>query len=259
MTLPGDSHLRDLEGTAGRADLDPTVGWGRNLDSTVEAEVPDSWEDPLEPGPSADLAMQWLPPAGPPWLSAAQDLGRAQDLDRSQDRADDDRADDDRANDEIDSADDELPAEELAQDQPVDEEVALAGEEVALAVAPMVTRALAGGVDYGVPLLVTVLAMWVSAGLGGLVALVAVAFVSYNTVEQGLTGYTPGKRLTRIKLVGRSTGEPIGTGRVAIRLLVHMADLVAVGGMVPMATDPLTRTLGDRVVGAVVVVDQEGQ
>jgi len=66
-------------------------------------------------------------------------------------------------------------------------------------------------------------------------------------------GRTPGKMILRLRVVTAEGGSP-GPGVLLIRNLVRMLDLVF--GVPLMAIDPLSRRLGDRLAGSLVVHDR---
>ena len=97
--------------------------------------------------------------------------------------------------------------------------------------------------------------------LMGIGALVAFAFVLYNVViRQGRTGYTFGKTVVGIKLVGDRSGQPVGAGMSFVRQLAHIVDgLICYIGYLWPLWDAKRQTIGDKIVGTVVIVQpQEG-
>jgi uncharacterized RDD family membrane protein YckC len=91
---------------------------------------------------------------------------------------------------------------------------------------------------------------------GGLIAL---AFFLYNQViRQGRTGYTLGKTAVGIKLVGYTTGEPIGAGIAFVRQLAHYVDslLCYLGWLWPL-WDGRNQTLADKMCGTVVIIEPD--
>ncbi|MFG3441312.1 RDD family protein [Nonomuraea sp. NPDC047897] len=88
-----------------------------------------------------------------------------------------------------------------------------------------------------------------------------ILFAAYFCVQHALWGQTLGKRLCRLKVVSRATGNPPGLGRSAIRALIHPAlfgvplvglPLFLVNAMSIMA-HPKRRCLHDMVTGTVVI------
>jgi uncharacterized RDD family membrane protein YckC len=85
---------------------------------------------------------------------------------------------------------------------------------------------------------------------------IAIAFGFWNVVfRQGRTGYTLGKEAVGIRLVGISTGQPIGAGLSFVRQLAHVLDNLAcyLGWLWPL-WDPKNQTLADKVMSTVVVI-----
>ena len=72
-------------------------------------------------------------------------------------------------------------------------------------------------------------------------------------LEIAMGGRTPGKRLLQLRVVTAEGGTP-GAGALLIRNLVRSIDLAA--GVPLMAIDPLSRRLGDRLGGTLVVHDR---
>jgi uncharacterized RDD family membrane protein YckC len=71
--------------------------------------------------------------------------------------------------------------------------------------------------------------------------------------EIAMQGRTFGKRALRLRVVTAEGGTP-GAGALLIRNLVRSLDLLV--GVVLMAIDPLSRRLGDRLAGTLVVHDR---
>ncbi len=72
-------------------------------------------------------------------------------------------------------------------------------------------------------------------------------------LEIAMGGRTPGKRALQLRVVTAEGGTP-GAGALLIRNLVRSIDIVA--GVPLMAIDPLSRRLGDRLGGTLVVHDR---
>ena len=88
--------------------------------------------------------------------------------------------------------------------------------------------------------------------LGGLTSLL---FTIWNTyVKQGTTGYTIGKGVMGIRLLGEQTGQPVGAGMAFVRSLVHVLDTLAcyVGWLWPI-WDGKRQTFADKIMKTVVV------
>lgn len=133
-----------------------------------------------------------------------------------------------------------------------------------LPVASVGSRSLAAFLDYLI--LVALLILWVlfSAFAVGAVwpSLVPVFIIvgiflldwSYFAgFEIGAGGRTPGKMALRLRVV-TAEGGSAGAGALLIRNLVRSVDLVF--GVPLMAIDPLSRRLGDRLAGTLVVHDR---
>ena len=89
--------------------------------------------------------------------------------------------------------------------------------------------------------------------LGGLIT---IAFNVYNVIiRQGRTGYSLGKTVVGIRLVKISTGQPMGAGLCFVRQLAHYVDsLVCYLGWLWPLWDSRNQTLGDKIMGTVVVI-----
>jgi uncharacterized RDD family membrane protein YckC len=88
--------------------------------------------------------------------------------------------------------------------------------------------------------------------LGGLLAL---AFGIWNIfIRQGRTGQTIGKGVVGIKLVGESTGQPIGAGMAFVRQIVHILDSLAcyLGWLWPL-WDGKRQTFADKIMSTIVI------
>jgi uncharacterized RDD family membrane protein YckC len=136
-----------------------------------------------------------------------------------------------------------------------------------LPVASVGSRALAVMLDYLV--LAALLFVWV---FGGGIALamaspdLAAVFVvagvfllqwGYFAIQEIVTGgRTLGKRVLGLRVVTAEGGTP-GPGSLLIRNLVRFIDLVF--GVPLMAIDPLSRRLGDRLAGTLVVHEREAE
>jgi uncharacterized RDD family membrane protein YckC len=93
-------------------------------------------------------------------------------------------------------------------------------------------------------------------------ALLYVAFYLYNwCFRQGRTGYTFGKTVVGIKLVGERTKEPIGGVLSFVRQLAHIVDgLVCNLGYLWPIWDVKKQTFADKIMGTLVIVQpQEAQ
>jgi uncharacterized RDD family membrane protein YckC len=94
--------------------------------------------------------------------------------------------------------------------------------------------------------------------VGGLLYL---AFYIYNwCIRQGRTGYTFGKSVVGIKLVGERTGQPIGGGMSFVRQLAHIVDgLVCNLGYLWPIWDRKKQTFADKIMNTLVVVQPQDQ
>jgi uncharacterized RDD family membrane protein YckC len=133
-----------------------------------------------------------------------------------------------------------------------------------LPVAGLGSRSLAAFLDYlGMAALA---ALWImlSLFLGGLLTpgwvpvlllggLFLIHWGYFAGLEIGMGGRTLGKRALQLRVVTAEGGTP-GAGALLIRNLVRTIDLVA--GVPLMAIDPLSRRLGDRLGGTLVVHDR---
>ncbi len=97
----------------------------------------------------------------------------------------------------------------------------------------------------------------VSDVLGILVALVgyvaAFAIAIYFYWLTGATGQSPGKRLTGIKVIAESTGQPIGGGGGIIRYFAHIPDGFCMIGYLWPLWDDKKQTFADKIQSTVVV------
>lgn len=92
--------------------------------------------------------------------------------------------------------------------------------------------------------------------VGGLMYL---AFYVYNwCIRQGRTGYTFGKTVVGIKLIGELTGQPIGSGMSFVRQLAHVLDgLVCNLGYLWPIWDRKKQTFADKIMGTVVIIQPQ--
>lgn len=101
---------------------------------------------------------------------------------------------------------------------------------------------------------------WDNAGtplviLGAVLFLLPLAFFVWNTcLRQGRTGYSLGKGIVGIRLIGESTGQPVGGGMSFVRYLVHFLDSLAcyLGWLWPL-WDTKRQTFADKILSTVVV------
>ncbi|HET6214763.1 MAG TPA: RDD family protein [Micromonosporaceae bacterium] len=88
--------------------------------------------------------------------------------------------------------------------------------------------------------------------IGGLISL---ALLIYNRwVKGGSTGQTWGRSALGIKLVGDTTGQPIGAGMAFVRDLAHIVDTLIcyIGWLFPL-WDKKGQTVADKIMKTVVV------
>ena len=104
---------------------------------------------------------------------------------------------------------------------------------ILLVVVSLILRALLHGIGSGLTLLIE---------------------IGYFTYFHGNTGQTPGDAALSIRVVDRSTGEPIGYGRAFLRWLVSLVSaLVLFIGFLWMLWDSEKQTWHDKVANDVVV------
>ncbi|MCD6640349.1 MAG: RDD family protein [Nocardioides sp.] len=98
---------------------------------------------------------------------------------------------------------------------------------------------------------------WVLMAIGIIGAL---AFFVWNwCIKQGRTGYTIGKGVLGIKLVGDQTGQPIGAGMSFARQIVHIVDSLPcyLGYLWPL-WDAKRQTFADKILKSVVIDQPKG-
>jgi uncharacterized RDD family membrane protein YckC len=133
-------------------------------------------------------------------------------------------------------------------------------------VAGVGSRVLAGILDGVLQMIVQVVwlfALILLAGVAGLSGpLVLVGFFAgsflvdwayFAGTEIAMHGRTPGKKAVGLRVVTRGGGAA-GTGQLLTRNLVRVVDLIV--GIPLMAIDPLSRRLGDRLAGTIVIHDR---
>ena len=99
----------------------------------------------------------------------------------------------------------------------------------------------------------TVSALGLVLAVLGYVGIVAV--VIWNMiVRQGRTGWSIGKQVLGIRLIGERTGEPIGPGLTFVRALAHILDSLPcyLGYLWPL-WDQKKQTFADKIMGTVVI------
>lgn len=90
--------------------------------------------------------------------------------------------------------------------------------------------------------------------VGGVLALVV--FVWNTCLRAGRTGYSVGKSVLGIKLVGDESRTPIGPGRAFLRYLCHVVDAIPLylGYLWPL-WDAKRQTFSDKIMRTVVLVE----
>lgn len=99
----------------------------------------------------------------------------------------------------------------------------------------------------------------VVSAIGLLIAVVgyggAIGVAIWNMVfRQGRTGWSIGKQVIGIRLIGEQTGQPIGPGLTFVRMLAHVLDSLPcyLGYLWPL-WDPKRQTFADKVMSTVVI------
>jgi uncharacterized RDD family membrane protein YckC len=128
------------------------------------------------------------------------------------------------------------------------------------------SRVLAGILDGILQLVIQVVWLFALiflaglAGLSGPVVLVGffagsflVDWAYFAGTEIAMHGRTPGKKAVGLRVVTRGGGSA-STGQLLTRNLVRVVDLIV--GIPLMAIDPLSRRLGDRLAGTIVIHDR---
>jgi len=141
--------------------------------------------------------------------------------------------------------------------------LALDNVPVELPVARVGSRVLAAFLDYLVLLVVlivwTVAVFFLATGLGlrpgwgvaaWLIGAFAIDYGYFAVQEIVFDGRTVGKRVFGLRVVARD-GAAAGNGALLVRNLVRTIDVLV--GVLLMALDPLSRRLGDRLAGTLVV------
>ncbi|MEJ7832957.1 MAG: RDD family protein [Nocardioides sp.] len=84
--------------------------------------------------------------------------------------------------------------------------------------------------------------------------LTSLGFSIWNTcLKQGKTGYSIGKGVMGIKLIGESTGQPVGAGMAFVRQLAHILDGFCFIGYLWPLWDAKRQTFADKVMSTVVI------
>lgn len=73
-------------------------------------------------------------------------------------------------------------------------------------------------------------------------------------IRQGRTGWSVGKQVLGIRLIGERTGEPLGPGLTFVRALCHILDQLPcyLGYLWPL-WDPKKQTFADKIMSSVVI------
>jgi uncharacterized RDD family membrane protein YckC len=110
--------------------------------------------------------------------------------------------------------------------------------------------------EFGVQTVEFVEVSPVAIGLIIIGAVAGLVFAVWNTcLRQGRTGYTLGKSVLGIKLIGTSSNGPIGPGMSFVRQLAHVLDSFCcnIGYLWPI-WDKQKQTFADKVMSTVVIV-----
>lgn len=83
------------------------------------------------------------------------------------------------------------------------------------------------------------------------------AYALYIAFMTGQRGASPGKRLTGLKVVKLADGQVIGGGMGIVRQIAHFVDSICLIGYLFPLWDPMRQTLADKIIGTVVLSDQE--
>jgi len=90
-------------------------------------------------------------------------------------------------------------------------------------------------------------------------ALYIAVFVWNICIKQGRTGYSIGKGVMGIKLIGEASGQPIGAGLAFVRNLAHILDaLVCYIGFLWPLWDSKRQTFADKIMSTIVVNQPQG-
>jgi uncharacterized RDD family membrane protein YckC len=149
-----------------------------------------------------------------------------------------------------------------------DRVLAIDNVPLALPIAGAGTRSLAASIDYlivSVLALLIIVACFVAGAALGLTSLwwLAVLLLALFALEYGyfavseivMSGQTVGKRAVGLRVVGLQGSRP-GNAALLLRNAVRNVDLLI--GVPMMAIDPLSRRLGDRLAGTLVVRTRRG-
>jgi uncharacterized RDD family membrane protein YckC len=121
-------------------------------------------------------------------------------------------------------------------------------------------RVISYFIEFGPFILLSVVGRAAGAAVYALVQLLSFAWSIYNAYLNGATGQSVGKRLTGLRVVSESTGQPIGGGMGILRSIAHIADAIICGiGFLFPLWDAKKQTLADKIVSTVVLSGQQKQ
>jgi|SRR6478609_8998491 uncharacterized RDD family membrane protein YckC len=87
----------------------------------------------------------------------------------------------------------------------------------------------------------------------------SIAFFVWNTcLKQGRTGYSIGKGVLGIKLIGEASGQPIGGGMAFLRYLCHIIDGICYIGYLWPLWDRKRQTFADKIMSTIVINQPKG-
>jgi uncharacterized RDD family membrane protein YckC len=110
-------------------------------------------------------------------------------------------------------------------------------------------------VDFVAPFVAAAILVRVWAPAGVVAYVVAVAFVIWNLVVQGITGQTVGKRFVGTSLVRLDDGEVVGPRLSIIRYVGHIVDVLPLyAGFLWPLWDGKRQTFSDKMCRTVVIV-----
>lgn len=126
-------------------------------------------------------------------------------------------------------------------------------------------RVIATLIDFAVAIAFLIVGIIIAGILGAVVDALGVlvglivyvgyaAILIYNWYLNGATGQSIGKRLTGLKVVGESTGQPIGGGMGVVRGIAHIVDsfVCYIGWFLPLFDDK-KQTIADKLVSTLVI------
>ena len=115
-------------------------------------------------------------------------------------------------------------------------------------------RAQSAVIDWFGPAIVAGIIAQASTTLGGILQLAALAWALYNGYLQGETGQSTGKKIAGLRLVGETTGQPIGGGQGVVRMFAHFVDAIIcyIGFLFPL-WDAKKQTIADKIMKSVVI------